>query len=90
MEKQRKQTRTAVILDKMGIPVLDTEYREEEKEKWFEQSSVVKKNCDTLNNHSRMMGILYSPGGFYDYNRELERYSFKMSNRVFCVVRYNR
>ena len=65
MEKQRKQTKTAVILDKMGIPVLETEYSKGNMEKWFEQSSVVKKNCDTLNNHSRMMGILYSPGGDY-------------------------
>lgn len=68
MEKQRKQTKTALILDKLGIEILESNYNQYDDrtdKKWFEQSTAVKQHSKALNNHSRIMGILYSPGGDY-------------------------
>lgn len=65
MEKQKKQTRAAVMLSKNGIEILEANYSNGEYSTWFEQSSIVKKHSAALNNHSRILGIIYSPGGDY-------------------------
>jgi len=96
MEKQRKQTKTAVILDKLGIEILESNYNNYQDKtdmKWFEQSTVVKQHSKALDNHSRIMGILYSPGGdyaVYNIGNGTGKWYVSEEGTITGVTRYER